>query len=272
MAATYEIDFQRLRDDATRGGFNPLTIVEAGGMSAYLVERPEAPTAVATPVPGLPTQGGHFTSGVSYGKVGGKGGAKGAGGGSRINLKAQAARAAAGQKAGRPLNGTKPNWKAGVAALAPTKGGGGVAMGGAVNAPARQLRDMPVVDGVSGPWREHPSDFKPNVTREQMEFLLPVKPPSPGNPGREMPMGAFPWESNPYFPSGQSIEDEYGEGELSPATPILWVKTLADLRWNVDRLRSWAVDTYVAPTITQFRQPARPASFYDDPALYMWQR
>lgn len=252
MAATYQIDFDRLRADALAGGFNPLTIIDAGGMSAYVSERPGAPAGTPpTVVPNLPTQGGHFAPVGRTVKMSGKGMA-GAGGTSQFNLKAQAARAAMArmkEKSNNPPVG-EPKFRPGVTALAPSGGGGPAATGAAQGGGGRPT--MPVRNGISGPWREHPSDYVPNVTREQMQYLLPIKPPSVANPGREFPMGAIPWESNPYFPPGQAIEDEWGEGELSPATPILWVKTLADIRWNVDRLRYYVNDTYVQPALQQY--------------------
>lgn len=50
-------------------------------------------------------------------------------------------------------------------------------------------------------------------------------------------MTGFPWRRNPNWSDGQTFEDAYGEGTLSPAGPLGWAGFLADVKYNIELLQ-----------------------------------
>lgn len=75
--------------------------------------------------------------------------------------------------------------------------------------------------------------------------------------GRKFPFGGLDYEADPYWPTKQQIEDEYGEEFASPGWFALWAKTTADAVWNAQRAADWFLNPPPIDPADQYKPPRR---------------
>jgi hypothetical protein len=87
----------------------------------------------------------------------------------------------------------------------------------------------------SGPWSsEEARDFKPTKPRDyETRNGIPVNDGPTIVHGRPMPMGWIDWNSNPYWPTGEELENEHGE--LWGGVMSVGKFFFGDIPWNATR-------------------------------------
>lgn len=130
-------------------------------------------------------------------------------------------------------------------------GSSGAASGGKGTAPgagrAQSILRVQQASQSAVPWRTQ--ETSPDFSYRGHDGFIPMGSPAEIE-GRQFPMGNLPLELSPYFPSGQTIEDELGDTDfLSPGWFAAWGSAIGSAVWNVDRARDHVGRHYVKAPI-----------------------